>query len=323
MHDAAIAAWGTKSYYDYVRPISMIRYMGGLGQSSDAAGPSYHPDGLPLDDGLIEIVTRRDDQSPGERHEHLADHVGEVAVLAWRGIPADPESEAGGVGWILAVDWVPYQLPTFVTPSFASYVSGHSAFSRAGAEVLTPMTGSEFFPGGLGTLGDPGRVARVRTRTRARMSFSSGPPTATPPTRPGSPASTGGSTSVPTTFGAGRSGRVARSGLGACAAVLRGCRLDCPRSRPVAMAAPVRGRRRSRGGSVRRHDRSRSARRWAIRCSNGPGADEIAGVPVTFCIGVKAQYSMSRRLAVSKSRSSARWPSGTGGSDSVGDSIRS
>jgi len=46
--------------------------------------------------------------------------------------------------------WVPYQLDTFVTPSFPGYVSGHSAFSRAGAEVLTAFTGSEFFPDGLG-----------------------------------------------------------------------------------------------------------------------------------------------------------------------------
>ena len=51
--------------------------------------------------------------------------------------------------WIPAVDWVPYQLPTFVTPAFAGYVSGHSTFSRAAAEVLTAFTGSSFFPGGL------------------------------------------------------------------------------------------------------------------------------------------------------------------------------
>jgi len=37
-----------------------------------------------------------------------------------------------------------------VTPAFAGYVSGHSTFSRAGAEVLTAMTGDSFFPGGLG-----------------------------------------------------------------------------------------------------------------------------------------------------------------------------
>ena len=35
VHDAAIAAWGLKGSYDSVRPISMIRYMAGLGQSSD------------------------------------------------------------------------------------------------------------------------------------------------------------------------------------------------------------------------------------------------------------------------------------------------
>jgi hypothetical protein len=53
------------------------------------------------------------------------------------------------VRWIRAVDWVPYQLPTFVTPAFAGYVSGHSTFSRAAAEVLTAFTGSSFFPGGV------------------------------------------------------------------------------------------------------------------------------------------------------------------------------
>ena len=56
----------------------------------------------------------------------------------------------GGVDWVLAVDWVPYQMPTFVTPSFAAYVSGHSAFSRAAAEVLAGITGSPYFPDGLG-----------------------------------------------------------------------------------------------------------------------------------------------------------------------------
>jgi hypothetical protein len=36
-----------------------------------------------------------------------------------------------------------------VTPAFAGYVSGHSTFSRAGAEVLTAISGSAFFPGGM------------------------------------------------------------------------------------------------------------------------------------------------------------------------------
>ncbi len=127
----------------------MIRYMGGIGQSSDPDQPSYHEKGLPLEPGLVEVITAAT-TDPGERHETLQGHEGEIAVFSWTGTPDDPETEIAGVAWILAVDWVPYQLPTFVTPSFAAYVSGHSSFSRASAEVMTAFTGSEFFPGGLG-----------------------------------------------------------------------------------------------------------------------------------------------------------------------------
>jgi len=148
-HDAAIAAWGTKGHYDYIRPISMIRWMGGNGQSSDPNGPSYDADGIPLEPGLVEVITP-ESSSVAERHASLAGHEGEIAVLSYAGNPPDPETEIGGVEWILAIDWVPYQAPTFVTPSFSGYVSGHSTFSRASAEVLTGITGTEFFPGGLG-----------------------------------------------------------------------------------------------------------------------------------------------------------------------------
>ncbi|MDH3731358.1 MAG: vanadium-dependent haloperoxidase, partial [Acidimicrobiia bacterium] len=149
VHDAAIAAWGAKRHYDYVRPISMIRYMAQLGQSSDDALPSYDPAGVPLRDDVIELITASS-SAPGERHAHLAAFVGEIAVRAWTAYPEDSETDVAGVSWIRAVDWVPYQRSTFVTPAFAGYVSGHSAFSRAAAEVLTAMTGSEYFPGGLG-----------------------------------------------------------------------------------------------------------------------------------------------------------------------------
>ena len=150
VHDAAVGAWGSKGYYDYIRPISMIRCMGGWGQSSDPDGPSYHPDGLPLVEGLIEVITEGTTMA-GERHEHLAGHEGEVAILAWSGEGEVPEGETAGSGWIRAVEWWPYQRATFVTPAFAAYVSGHSAFSRAAAEVLASMTGSAYFPGGLGS----------------------------------------------------------------------------------------------------------------------------------------------------------------------------
>jgi hypothetical protein len=96
---------------------------------------------------VVELITA-ESAAAGQRHAHLADHVGEVAVYAWAGSPED-ETELAGVEWIRAVEWVPYQQPTFVTPSFAGYVSGHSTFSRAAAEVLAAMTGSEYFPGGM------------------------------------------------------------------------------------------------------------------------------------------------------------------------------
>ena len=148
VHDAAIAAWGLKGYYDSSRPISLIRYMGGLGQSSDPSGPAYNQEGLPLVPGLIEVITAQS-SAPGQRHAALSAYVGQIAIKAWAGNPADPKTEIGGVKWILAADWVPYQLPTFVTPSFPAWVSGHSTFSRAAAEVLTGITGSEYFPGGV------------------------------------------------------------------------------------------------------------------------------------------------------------------------------
>jgi hypothetical protein len=148
VHDAAIAAWGLKGHYDSSRPISMIRYMGGLGQSSDPSLPAYDPEGLPLVPDLVELITPAT-TAPGGRHAVLRGHEGQIAIRAWAGNPADPATEIGGVAWILAVDWVPYQLPTFVTPSFPGYVSGHSTFSRAAAEVLAGFTGSEYFPGGM------------------------------------------------------------------------------------------------------------------------------------------------------------------------------
>ncbi|MDQ8181482.1 FG-GAP-like repeat-containing protein [Pelagicoccus sp. SDUM812005] len=148
LHDAAIAAWTIKSKYDSIRPISMIRYLASLGQSSDPQLPNYHASGLPLEPGLIELVTAAS-SAPGQRHEHLADHLGELAVYSWKGVPNKPREDIAGVGWVRAADWSPYHLRTFPTPNFAGYVSGHSTFSRAGAEVMALLTGSPFFPGGL------------------------------------------------------------------------------------------------------------------------------------------------------------------------------
>ena len=128
--------------------------MGQLGQSSDPGGPSYHSFGIPLQTGLVEVITSAS-SAMGERHEHLASSVGKIALYCWPGEPADPVNQYSGAAWILSHDWLPYQRDTFVTPAFAGYISGHSTFSRAGAEVLTTITGDPFFPGGIGSFMAP------------------------------------------------------------------------------------------------------------------------------------------------------------------------
>lgn len=147
MHDAAIAAWSIKGWYDYIRPISAIRYMASLGQSTDVNLPNYHPDGILLQEGYIELIKEND-----ELATNAIENVGKIKLYTWKGHDEinNPASDHAGVGWILAENWWPYQRPSFVTPPFAGFVSGHSTFSRAAAEVMTLLTGDAFFPGGLG-----------------------------------------------------------------------------------------------------------------------------------------------------------------------------
>ena len=147
MHDAAISAWGIKGYYDYIRPVSAIRFMAEQGQGSDPQLPNYSPAGLPLIPGIIERI------KSGDSLFNVNDlWLHKIKLKAWKGpnFIANPEVDEAGVGWILADNWWPYQRPSFVTPPFAGYVSGHSTFSRAAAEVLTLLTGDPFFPGGMG-----------------------------------------------------------------------------------------------------------------------------------------------------------------------------
>ena len=87
--DASIAAWTAKIRYDYVRPITAVRYL-----------------------------------KQGKK------------IRAWAG-------PGKGSQVIDGEQWVPYQVPTFRTPPFSEYVSGHSAFSMAGATVLKLFTGSD------------------------------------------------------------------------------------------------------------------------------------------------------------------------------------
>ncbi|MEK7795088.1 MAG: vanadium-dependent haloperoxidase [Candidatus Hydrogenedentota bacterium] len=127
LHDVAIAIWDIKFVYDSCRPISGIRYLADIGL-------------LPIEEGFVEII-QPGDPLAGETGENI----GKIKVRAW----AEPNQ---GVQWMLGTEWVPYWPANFVTPPFPGYCSGHSAFSRAAAEVLTAMTGDPFFPGGLAEL---------------------------------------------------------------------------------------------------------------------------------------------------------------------------
>jgi vanadium-dependent haloperoxidase-like protein len=95
LFDASVAVWESKVFFDYVRPITAIRFL--------FAGQ---------------------------------------AVEAWGG-------PFQGTQTIDGKDWLPYQRGTFLTPPFAEYVSGHSTFSGASAEILRRFTGSDVFRHGV------------------------------------------------------------------------------------------------------------------------------------------------------------------------------
>ena len=63
-------------------------------------------------------------------------------------------------------NWQPYQASTVVTPPFAEYPSGHSAFSSSAAEILKRITGSDVFAASvtlpaLGSRVEPGLVPAI------------------------------------------------------------------------------------------------------------------------------------------------------------------
>ena len=63
---------------------------------------------------------------------------GNQSVTAWGG-------PCQGTQQLPATRWEPYQPVTIVTPPFPEYISGHSTFSAAAAEVLRRSTGSDWF----------------------------------------------------------------------------------------------------------------------------------------------------------------------------------
>lgn len=60
--------------------------------------------------------------------------------LAWRG-------PYQGVDFMNASEWRPYQADNFLSPPFPGYVSGHSVFSSAAAEMMNLFFGSDLYRG--------------------------------------------------------------------------------------------------------------------------------------------------------------------------------
>lgn len=161
VHDAAISAWSIKGFYDYIRPLSAIRGMAELGQSTNPDLPRYHPNGIPLVENFIELVDQNDELAKNKKY-----NIGKIKLYSWTNNFNKLNDNISKNGWILAEKWVPYQRSTFVTPPFAGYVSGHSTFSNAAAEVLTLFTGDQYFPGGL---------AEFKAKKNQFLTFEKGP----------------------------------------------------------------------------------------------------------------------------------------------------
>jgi hypothetical protein len=129
--------------------------------------------------------------------------------------------------------WIPYQEPTVVTPPFAEYTSGHSAFSGAASQVFNDFAGTTSFFGATLTVTIP-TAARTSSRGWCRRPT---PPSASPastrrPTRPACRGATAASTS-------------SRATSTAAPSATRSATSPGPRRRPTSTAPPAdqRGRR--------------------------------------------------------------------------------
>jgi hypothetical protein len=77
-------------------------------------------------------------------------------VRAWGGPYAGIVTMDGG-------SWIPYQANTFPTPPFPEFISGHSTFSAAGAEILKLFAGSDDFENSATFLPGSSKIEPGRT----------------------------------------------------------------------------------------------------------------------------------------------------------------
>ena len=189
----------------------MIRYMAAKGQSSDPNVPSYDPKGFRSCPGSSRWSprppARRANGTPRSRATSARSRCAPGTAS-----PGDPArtgrrrrlGAARGLDALPAADLRHARLP--------GYVSGHSTFSRAAAEVMTALHRQPVLPRRPRRVRplDPGVL--VLEQARRSASGCSGRPTTTRPTRPAFRGSTAASTSAPTTSADGVSGSQGRQG---------------------------------------------------------------------------------------------------------------
>ena len=209
VHDAAIAAWGLKGHYDSARPISMIRYMGGQGQSSDPSGPSYHPRRAAARAGA-----GRGGHGRVEPPRASATRTSPTTSARSPSGPGaasrrTPTTQTSGVGWIRAVDWVPVPAQDVRDPGVRRLRLRSQHVQSRGGRGPDRLHRQRVLPGRAVRVDHARRRAAPRGGTDDRTSPSSGRPTTTPPTRPASRGCSWASTSPRTTSRVARPARPA------------------------------------------------------------------------------------------------------------------
>jgi hypothetical protein len=84
--------------------------------------------------------------------KRVQDTVRPITYIRWLYAGKKVKGWAGPGKGIVSIDgsaWIPYQEPGVVTPPFAEYTSGHSAFSGAASQVFTRFAGTDVFKAAL------------------------------------------------------------------------------------------------------------------------------------------------------------------------------
>ena len=136
--------------------------------------------------GLVELITPETTAPGGSATPRSRATRARSRSAPGRATRRTRRRRSSGVGWILASNWVPYQLPTFVTPAFQGYVVGpqHVQPRRGrGPDRRSPAASTSRAASRVDDA--QGRRSRSRQGPSDRRHARVRRPTTTPRTRPG------------------------------------------------------------------------------------------------------------------------------------------